>query len=145
MNDENDWSDSNDDDENNDAFHDDAKNFNQLAKTNHNPPQHDTGHIKMVKARPSDTCPHIFSIIIRNVNGLGAMNNSKLVKIVSLMIDQKINAYFLQETWQLGEYMTTIIGYTVFHRGMKEKTQQQRLMRAGVMIILCLELEQAWT
>ena len=37
-NDGNDWLESNNDNENNDAFHDDAKNSNQLFETNHNPP-----------------------------------------------------------------------------------------------------------
>ena len=61
----NDWSDINFDDKNNDASHDDAKNSNQVSKTNNNPPPHHTGHIKMVKSRPSDTCPDICSIIIQ--------------------------------------------------------------------------------
>ena len=51
-----DWSDDNEDDENNDASHD-AQNPNKIANTNHNPPQHDTGHIKTGKPHPSDTCP----------------------------------------------------------------------------------------
>ena len=83
-----------DDDENNEASHD-AQNSNQIANTNHNPPQHDTGHIKMGKTRHSDTCTFTYTIISQNVNGLGGRNNDKLEKIISLMIDRNINAYCL--------------------------------------------------
>ena len=99
LDDGNDWSDDDADDENNEASHD-AQNFSQIADTNHNPPQHDTGHIKTGKPRPSDTCPLKCTIIIQNVNVLGGRNDDKSEKIISLMINRNINTYFLQETWQ---------------------------------------------
>ena len=98
MNDGKDWSNSEDEDENNSISHDDARHSNRLAEPNHNPPQHNVGHIKMSQSRLSDTCPYTRSIISQNVNGLGTSNNDKLEKIVSLMIDRKFNAYCLQET-----------------------------------------------
>ena len=102
MNDGNDWSDSDNDEENNSVSHDDARNSNSLVKPNHNPPQHNDGHNKMEKSRLSYTCPHTCSIISQNVNGLGTSKDDKLEKIVSLMIDRKINAYCLQEKMAAG-------------------------------------------
>ena len=145
MNDGNDWTESIDDAENNDEFPENVKNSHQLANSNQTTPQPDTGHIKLGQSRPSDTCPHTCKVMCQNVNGLGTTSDDKLEKIVALMIDRKLNAYCLQETRQLGDYMTTIRGYTVFHHGMKEKPQRQGRTSAGVMIILCPELARAWT
>ena len=39
------------------------------------------------------------------------------------MIDINVNAYWLQETRQLGDYMLTIRGYTAFHHVMNEIPQ----------------------
>ena len=51
------------------------------------------------------------------------------------MIDRKINAYCLQETWKLGEYMTIIRGYKMFHRKWRKSHSDK----------LCPELVRAWT
>ena len=144
-NERNDWTNSNDDDKNDSVSHDDARHYNRLAEPNHNPPQHYAVHIKLEQSRPSDTWPHTCSIISQNVNGLGTLNDKNLETIVSLMIDRKINAYCLQETWKLREYMTIIRGYTVFHHRMKEKPQRQGRTSAGFIIILFPELARAWT
>ena len=139
-----DWPDDHANEKNNKASHD-AQKFSQIADTNHPPPQHDTGHIKTRKPSPSDTCPYQWAIISQKVNGLGSRNEDKLEKIVSIMIDRNINAYCLQETWQLGDYMRTIRGYTEFYHGMNEKPQRQGQISAGVMIIINPDLTRAWT
>ena len=46
-NDWNDWSNSNDDDENNSVPYDNSRNSNRPAEPNHNPSQNDAGHIKL--------------------------------------------------------------------------------------------------
>ena len=81
-NDGNDWSNSDDDDDENDIVsHEDARHSNRLAEPNHNTPQHNVGHIKLEQSCPSDTCPHTCSIISQNVNGLGTSNDDKLEKV----------------------------------------------------------------
>ena len=62
-----------------------------------------------------------------------------------MMIEKRIHAYCVQETWQLHDYMLTIRGYTVLHHGMDEKTQRLGRTSAGVMIILGPDLTHAWT
>ena len=142
--DKSDWPDADADDKNNKASHD-AQNFSQIADTNHTPHQHNNGNIKTGKPSPSDTCPYQCAIISQNVNGLGSRNEDKLEKIISIMIDRNINAYCLQEKWQLCDYMLTIRLYTVFHNGMNEKPQRQGQISTGVMIILSPDLTRAWT
>ena len=142
--DKSDWPDDGAEDENNEASHD-SQNFSQIADTNHNPPWHDTEPTKTRKPNLSDTCLFIWSIISQNTNGLGVRNEDKLEKIISPMIDRNINDYCLQETWKICNYMLTIRGYTVFHHGMNEKTQQQGRISAGVMIIISPELTRVWT
>ena len=121
----NDRMNSDDNDKNDSASHDDDRHSNQIDKPNQNPTQQNVGHTKTEKSRPSDTYPHTCSIISQNMNGLGILNDDKLEKFVSLIIDQQINAYCLQETWKLGEYMRIIRIYTVFHHGIKKKPQRQ--------------------
>ena len=75
---------------------------------------------------------------------LGKQEWRQVGKIISIMIDRNINAYCLQETWQLCDYMLTIRGYTVLHHGMNEKTQRQGRISTGVIIILILDLTRAW-
>ena len=98
--------------------------------------RHGVGRTKLGTARPSDTCPHTCTIINQNVNGLGGRKDNKLEKVISLMIDRNIHAYYIQETWQLCDYMLTIRGFTIFHHGMNDKPQQLGRVSAGVMIIL---------
>ena len=74
--------------------------------------------------RPCDPCPHTCTVFNQNVNGLGGRRNEKLEKIISLMLERKIHAYCIQETWQLSDYMLTIRGYTIFHHGMSTKPQR---------------------
>ena len=57
-------------------------------------------------------------------------------KVISLMIERNIHAYCMQETWQLGDYMLTARGFTIFHHGMNDKPQRLGRVSAGVMIIL---------
>ena len=59
---ESDWPGDDADDKNNEASHD-TQNFSQIANTNHNNPQHDTGNIKTGKPSNSDTCPYKCAII----------------------------------------------------------------------------------
>ena len=79
---------------------------------------HDAGHIDPVPPRLSDTCPHSCVILNQNVNRLGKKSYDKLEKLIKLMIEQKINGYCAQETWQLESYIKTIRGHTVLHHGM---------------------------
>ena len=81
----------------------------------------DAGHITMGTASPRDTCPHTCIIFNQNVNGLGGRRDDKLEKLIAMMIEQRIHAYCVQETWQLQDYMLTIRGHTIFHHGMKDK------------------------
>ena len=60
------------------------------------------------------------------------------------MTENHISAYCLQEKWQLGDYILTICGHSVFHHGMMEKPQCQGRTSAGVMITLNPALTQAW-
>ena len=53
-----------------------------------------------------------------------------------MMIAKRTHAYFIQETWQLHDYMLTIRGYTVLHHVMDEKPQRLGRTSSGVMIIL---------
>ena len=76
---------------------------------------------------------------------LGKQEWRQVGKIISIMINRNINAYCLQETWQLCDYMLTIRGYTVFHHRMNEKPQRQGQISAGVMIIINPDLTRAWT
>ena len=78
------------------------------------------------------------------MNGLGGKQDDKVEKVISVMIEKKIHAYCIQETWQLHNYMLTIRGYNIFHHGLSEKNQRQGRMIAGVMIILNPDLTQAW-
>ena len=68
----------------------------------------------------------------------------QIEKIISLMTENHISPYCLQETWQLCNYILTIRGHSVFHHGMREKPQRQGRTSAGVMIILNPALTQAW-
>ena len=61
------------------------------------------------------------------------------------MIDRNINAYCLQESWKLCDYMLKIRVYTMFHHGMNEKPQRKGLTSTSVMIILSPNLTWAWT
>ena len=82
------------------------------------PPPPDTRHIEPGPPCPSDTCPLTCAVFSQHVNGLGGRRDDKLEKLISLMIENNIGAYYLQETWQLCDFMLTIQGYTVFHHGM---------------------------
>ena len=77
--DESDWPDNDADDKNNEAS-ENAQNSSQIANTNHNPSQHDNGHIETGKSSPRDTCPYQCAIIGQNANGLGSRNEDKLEK-----------------------------------------------------------------
>ena len=141
------------DDENHDCKDDDddpvnapwrAYNHSLTGISSQPPLRPDTGHIEPESPRPSDTCPHTCAFFSQNVNGLGGRRDDKLEKIISLMIENNIGAYCLQETWQLCDFMLTIRGYTVFHHGMSEKPQNLGRTSAGVMIILNPEMTRAW-
>ena len=109
------------------------------------PSQPDIGHIEPGPPRPSDSCPHTCAVFSQNANGLGGRRDDKLEKLISLMIENSISAYCLQETWQLCNFMLTIQGYSVFYHGMMEKPHCQGGTSAAVMIILNPALTQAWS
>ena len=50
-------------------------------------------HVPVIPAR---TRVQVFS---QNVNGLGGRRDDKLEKLILLMIENSISAYYLQETW----------------------------------------------
>ena len=58
--------------------------------------KHTVGHIKLGK-RPSDTCPHNCTVFNQNVNGLGGKRDDKLEKVIYLMRERRIHAYYIQE------------------------------------------------
>ena len=65
------------------------------------PYQPNIGHIKLGPPRPSDSCPHTCAVFSQNANGLGGRRDDKLEKLISLMIENSISPYCLQEMWQL--------------------------------------------
>ena len=136
-----DWPD--DDDVNDNAPYGDPS-YHHTNPPSQPPSQHNIGHIEPGPPRPSDTCPHTCAVFNQNVNGLGGQREDNLKKIISLMIENHISAYCLQETWQLCYYMPTIRSYSLFHHGMMEKPQRQGQTGGEVMIILNPALTQAW-
>ena len=105
---------------------------------------HNVGHSETGN-RPSDTWPHTCVILNQKFNGLGGKNaDEKLENIVEMMIARSIHGYFLQETWQLVSYSTTIRDHTIFYHGMESRTNAQGRNSAGVMIILGPDLTWLW-
>ena len=107
--------------------------------------RHGVGHTTLGNTCSRDTCPHTCSIWNQNINRLGGSCNNTLENLISTMIAQRTQAYCIQETWHLHNYMLTIRGYTVLHHGMDGKPQRLGRTSAGVMIILGPDLTQAWT
>ena len=69
--------------------------------------QHGVGHTTLGNTCPRDTCPHTCSIWNQNINRLGSNYDDKLEKLISMMIAKRTHAYFIEETWQLHDYMLT--------------------------------------
>lgn len=62
------------------------------------------------------------------------------------MIEDKIDAYCIQETWQLGNYEMTILVNTVFHHNItrrRNKNNRVHIM-GGISIILSPRFTQPW-
>ena len=105
---------------------------------------HDAGHVDPGTPCLIDTCPHTCMLMDWSVNGLGQNSEIKLVKIIEMMIDQKIYGCCLQETWQLGIYVISIRGYTVFHHSMGIQLQVKGCNSTGVTIILEPAITHIW-
>jgi exonuclease III len=63
----------------------------------------------------------------------------KLEFLISKMETDKIDIYLLCETWDEGNYVKEIRGYTMFHHNNEEKRKRQ-----GVAIILSPRITKAW-
>ena len=94
------------------------------------------------KTSPSDTCPFECRLLSQNVNGLGG--DDKLEKSVETMIQRNVAGFCVQETWRLGNFITTIWGHTVIHHGMEKKKNLKGRISAGVAVILNPVLTKAW-
>ena len=70
----------------------------------------------------------------QNVNGLGA--DDKLEKLVETMIQRNVAGFCVQETWRLGNFITTIRGHTFIHHGMEKKKNLKGIISEGVAVIL---------
>ena len=57
-------------------------------------------------------------------------------KLVKTMIQRNVAAFFVQETWRLGNFITTIRGRTVIHHGMEKKHNLKGRISAVVAVIL---------
>ena len=90
--------------------------------------------------RPSDTCPNTCCVFTQNVQGLKRLY--KLEALISLMEDNEIHAYFIQETWLIGDWTREINGFTIFHHGMEESVCNRG--SRGVAIILSPLLTRAY-
>ena len=47
--------------------------------------------------------------------------DDKLEKLVETMIQRNVAGFCVQETWRLGNFITTIRGHTIIHHGMEKK------------------------
>ena len=66
-------------------------------------------------------------------------------KLVETMIQRNVAGFCLQETWRLGNFITTIRGNTVIHHGMEKKNNLKVIISAGVAVILNPVLTKAWS
>ena len=61
------------------------------------------------------------------------------------MIQRNVAGCCVQETWRLGNFITTIRGHTVIHHGMEKKNNLKVRISAGVAVILNPVLTKAWS
>ena len=61
------------------------------------------------------------------------------------MIQRNVVGFCIQETWGLGNFITTIRGHTVIHHGMEKKKNLEGRISAGVAVILIPVLTKAWS
>ena len=101
-----------------------------------------TRFVEKVRTSSSDTCPFECRILSQNVNVLGG--DDKLEKLVETMIQRNVAGFCVQETWKLGNFITTIRGHTIIHHGMKKKNSKGRIS-AAVAIILNPVFTKAWS
>ena len=79
----------------------------------------------------------------QNVNGLEG--DDKLEKLVETMIQRNVAGFCVQETWKLGNFITTIMGHTVIHHGMENKKNLKGRISVGLAVILNPVLTKAWS
>ena len=53
-----------------------------------------------------------------------------------MMIVKDVHGYFVQDTWLLGPFSTTIQGHLLFHHGMAKKRNQQGIISSDVAFIM---------
>ena len=66
-------------------------------------------------------------------------------KLVETMIQINVAGFCVQETWRLGNFITTIMGHTVIHHGMENKKNLKGRISAGVAVILNPVLTKSWS
>ena len=71
--------------------------------------------------------------------------DDKLEKLVETIIQRNVAGFCVQETWRLGNFITTIRGHTVIHHGMEKKKNIKGIISAGVSVILNPVLTKAWS
>ena len=54
-------------------------------------------------------------------------------KLVETMIQRNVAGFCVQETWRLGNFITTIRGHTVIHHGTEKKKNLKGRISAGVL------------
>ena len=69
----------------------------------------------------------------------GKRSYAKLEFLVNKMREDDIDTYLLQETWDEGDWVKDIHGYTIFHHNDIQKSS-----RTGVTIILSPRFSKAW-
>ena len=65
-------------------------------------------------------------------------------KLVKTMIQRNVAVFCVQETWRLGNFITTIRGHTFIHHSMEKKNNLKGRISAGVAVILNPVLTKAW-